>query len=147
MATAHARTMTQSVRARAHERRKARRDDPASRSVGLAAGRIAIGADLARPEPVAGLGSAGSTSAGIGRIAATRDLVLGAWQLRALGDRAELRRASAAVAVADAGDALTFALAAARRRRRAARGRCAALAGAVPAAVAGVWLATRLASA
>jgi hypothetical protein len=68
--------------------------------------------------------------------------VLGAWQARALGDRARLRRATLAVAACDAGDALAFAIAARRGSRTtlAAKG----LAGSVPATLAGVWLIARL---
>ena len=124
-------------------------DDPLVRmaAVGLAAGRLAIGAGLwLAPVPVAralGFGRLDERALAIGRIAATRDLVLGAWQLRSLGDATELGRSSTAIAVVDAGDALTFALAlrgADGARRAGGRG----LLGAVPASLAGFWLARRL---
>jgi len=124
-------------------------DEPAVRltALGLAAGRLVIGAGLwlAPRRSLAALGFAeiDSTAVALARIAATRDLVLGAWQLRSLGDPRELRRASAAVAVADAGDALTFGIAlraGAANRTAGLRG----LAGAVPAAIAGAWLESRL---
>jgi hypothetical protein len=60
--------------------------------------------------------------------------------LRSLSDPAELRRASTAVAVADAGDAVTFALLLGDGERSAGvRG----LAAALPAAVAGAWISRR----
>jgi len=117
-------------------------------AAGLAAGRIAIGAGLwlapkatARALGFDGLGPAGLTLA---RIAASRDLVLGAWQLGALGDRGRLRQATIGVAAADAGDALTFALALRGEggsRTAGVRG----LPAAAAATAAGAWLATRLA--
>jgi hypothetical protein len=109
---------------------------------GLAIGRLAIGAGLwLAPDRVArALGFSGLDHRGLAlaRIAATRDLVLGAWQLGSVGEAAELRRASAAVAVADAGGALAFALLlrVGDERRAAVRG----VAGALPAALAGAWL-------
>lgn len=116
-------------------------------AAGLAAGRLAIGVGLwVAPRRVAGaLGfeDLGPAALALARIAASRDLVLGAWQAGALGDRDELRRATIAVAAADAGDALTFALAARAGgdvRTAGARG----LAAALPAALAGGWLAQRL---
>jgi hypothetical protein len=113
-------------------------------AVGLAAGRVAIGAGLwLAPERTAkalGFDSLDSRALMLGRIAGTRDLVLGAWQLSSLGDPAALRRVSAAAAIADAGDTVTFALGLAGDERRAGlRGFAVAL----PAAAAGAWLATR----
>ena len=114
-------------------------------AVGLAAGRLAIGTALwLTPDACAralGFGRLDRRALTLARIAATRDVVLGTWQLRSLGESAELRRASAAVAVADAGDALAFALLlrAGDERRAAARGVAAAL----PAALAGAWLVQR----
>ncbi len=121
-------------------------DDPLVRTVatGLALGRLVIGAGIWLAPGLAakalGFGSLDATALALGRIAASRDLVLGAWQLSALNDRQDLRRASLAVAVADGGDALTFALTA---RGAGMRG----LAGAVPATIAGAWLVRRLRSA
>ena len=123
-------------------------DDPLVRAtaVALAAGRLAIGAGIWLAPGLAaralGLGELDSRTLALGRVAATRDLVLGAWQLGALGDRDDLRRATAAVAVADAGDSLAFGLGlrSPAARTAAVRG----LAGALPAAVAGAWLHRRL---
>lgn len=119
-------------------------------AVGLGAGRLAIGAGLwLAPELAAkalGFGSLDSKAVALARIAASRDLVLGAWHLSALGDRTELHRATTAVAVADAGDALTFALALRSddpgTRTAGIRG----LTSAAPAALVGAWLASRLRS-
>ncbi len=125
-------------------------DDPLARTtaVALAAGRLAIGAGIWLAPRLAakalGLGSLDAKALALGRIAASRDLVLGVWQLSALNDREDLRRASLAVAVADAGDALTFALATAASQTRGAGFR--GLVGAVPATLAGAWLVRRLGS-
>ena len=74
----------------------------------LAAGRIAIGTGLwTAPRPALGaLGIDGPDARAVtlARVAATRDIVLGVWQLGARDRRSELRRASLAVAVADAGE-------------------------------------------
>lgn len=124
-----------------HERRLA---------IGLGCGRIAIGAGLWLAPGVAaralGFGELDSRALALGRIAATRDLILGAWQLSALGDRERLAQATAAVAACDAGDTLTFALA----LRGGGEGREAGRRGVVGAAIAtaaGAWLAGRLATA
>lgn len=124
-----------------HERRLA---------IGLGCGRIAIGVGLWLAPGVAaralGFGELDSRALALGRIAATRDLVLGTWQLSALGDRDRLAHATAAVAACDAGDTLTFALA----MRSGGEAREAGLRGVVGAALAtasGAWLARRLASA
>jgi hypothetical protein len=69
--------------------------------------------------------------------------VLGGWQLASLGERAQLRRAAAAGAVVDAGDALAFGLllgGGGELRPAAMRGLGAALA----ATAAGHWLTRRL---
>jgi hypothetical protein len=115
-------------------------------AVGLAAGRLAIGGALwlapAACARALGFGVLDRRELALARIAATRDLLLGVWQLRGLGDPVELRRASTAVAVADAGDALAFALVLADGERTAGlRG----LAAAVPASLAGAWVARRAA--
>jgi hypothetical protein len=114
---------------------------------GLAAGRLAIGAGLwLAPHPTAralGFAHLDPPALALARIAATRDLALGAWQLSALGDRDRVRRAAAAIAAVDAGDALTFALAlGAGGEVRAAGLR--GLPGAAAAALGGAWLARRL---
>jgi hypothetical protein len=116
-------------------------------AVGLAMGRIAIGAGLWLA-PRAGARALGFDDPddrllAVGRLAATRDLALGAWQLHALSDPGRLRQATALNAAVDAGDALTFALALGgveQARRAGARG----LPLAVAAAVAGAWFSTRI---
>jgi hypothetical protein len=126
-----------------------RRDGRIERSVGigLAAGRIAIGAGLwVAPQlsaKVLGFGGVDQKTLAISRIAATRDLALGAWQLRSMRDPDQLRRATATIAAVDAGDALTFALA----LRAGGEVRTAGLRGfpgAAAATLAGAWLACRL---
>ena len=108
---------------------------------GLAAGRIAIGAGL-WAAPRLSMGALGfrdpsPETIAIARVAGTRDLILGAWQLSAIGDDEQLARASAAVAACDAGDAVAFGLLyAAGNRAAGVRG----LAAAVPATVAGALL-------
>lgn len=115
-------------------------------AIGLAAGRIAIGAGIWAAPTAAwralGLGTPDPRALAIGRLAASRDLVLGAWQLGALGDPRRLRRVTAAVAAVDGADALTFALATRDPDTRGAGVR--GLAAALPAAVVGGWLAHRL---
>jgi hypothetical protein len=115
-------------------------------AVALAGGRLAIGAGIwLAPRFVArslGFGEPGAAALALGRIAATRDLVLGTWQARALDDRDEMRRATRATVLADAGDALTFALALRDDEGRTAGIR--GLAGALPATLAGLWLIRRL---
>jgi hypothetical protein len=120
-------------------------------AAGLAVGRAAIGAavwlDPARALNALGFDerrrSPSGTALAMARLAATRDLLLAAEALRALDDRARLRRATLAGAVADAGDAVAFVLALAGRDgidRAATRG----LLAATPATVAGLWVARRL---
>lgn len=108
----------------------------------LGAGRIAIGVGLwAAPGfamRVLGFGRPKPETLAIARVAGTRDVILGAWQLRSVGDPAELARASTAAAACDAGDTLAFGLLLAAGNRRAGlRG----VAAAAPATVAGVLLA------
>ena len=113
---------------------------------GLAAGRLAIGAGLWLAPRLSlralGFADADERALAVARIGATRDLLLGAWQLRSLGDRDELLRATRAVAVVDTGDALAFALALRDPRARPMGAIGAGLAG--PAAAAGAWLASSL---
>jgi len=112
----------------------------------LAAGRLALGAGLWLAPGLSlrafGFGDASAQSVTLTRIAATRDLILGAWQLCSLSERRELHRATVAVAVADAGDTLVFALALGSTQTRGAGLR--GLPAAAPAAALGGWLATRL---
>ncbi len=112
----------------------------------LAAGRIAIGAGLwlapARSGRALGFEQLDGAALALGRVAATRDLALGGWQLASAGDRDGLRRATATVAGVDAADALAFALAlrGSSTRTAAVRG----LPAAASAALAGIWLSARL---
>jgi hypothetical protein len=112
-------------------------------AIGLAVGRAAIGAGFwLAPRASAralGLGEIDDRAVAIGRIAGTRDLVLAAWHLSALDDRDDLRRASVAVAAADAGDSVAFALLA-RAGGELVRPGLVGLAAAVPATIAGSWL-------
>src|SRR5688500_3142632 len=112
-------------------------------AIGMAAGRIAIGAGLwlapERSGRALGLAEVDSRATMLGRLAATRDLVLGVWQLSAIDDPPALRRVSRAAAIVDTGDALTFALAAAQGDERGAGLRGFAIA--LPAAAIGAWLA------
>ena len=101
--------------------------------LGLAVGRLAIGAGLwLAPGPSSralGFERLDGPALALARIAATRDLVLGAWQLSALGDRGRLARATLGVALGDE-----------RTRVAGLRG----LPAAAAAAGAGLWLARRL---
>src|SRR5690242_20197833 len=114
----------------------------------LAAGRIAIGAAIwlapRRSLPLMGFrGSADDPRAlTLARIAATRDVVLGVWQASSLRDRELLRPATFAVAACDAGDSVAFASPVVRRE--APRLAAAGLAAALPATIAGAWVASRL---
>ena len=108
-------------------------------------GRVAIGLGmLAAPEPALralGFAEASPATVAVSRIAGIRDLVLGVVTLAGLEDRARLRAASLANAAADAGDTLAFTLALRSGERQAgSRG----IAAALPAAVAGLWIAWRL---
>ena len=109
--------------------------------VGLGAGRMTIGVGLwIAPRALAralGLRDLGPGALAIARVAATRDLLLGAWQLRALADREALSQATTAGVIADAGDALAFAIAARDRRSRTAGWR--GLSAAIPATAVGLW--------
>lgn len=110
-------------------------------------GRLAIGVGLALA-PRATLGALGFKDASAGmvtvsRIAGGRDIVLGAATLAAIGDAGDLRRASLANAAVDAGDTASFVAALAlgeEIRAAAVRG----VAAAVPATLAGLWVARRL---
>jgi hypothetical protein len=112
-------------------------------AIALAAGRAAIGtAFWLTPDLAAktlGFKQIDDGSKAVARIAGTRDLVLAAWAFGTLDDRERLRRASIAVAAADAADAVAFALllrSGEANRMAAVRG----LAAAVPATALGLWL-------
>jgi hypothetical protein len=116
-------------------------------AVGLAAGRLAIGAGLwvapTLSARLLGFGEIDSRGVTLARIAATRDLVIGGWQLASIGDPAKLRSASAAAANADAGDAIAFALALRAEDPQTRRAGLRGLAAAAPAAIANVVVAAR----
>jgi hypothetical protein len=110
-----------------------------------ALGRIAIGLGmLAAPEPALhalGFSEMNAATVAVARVAGIRDLVLGGVTLAALDDRDLLRTATIGNATADAGDSLAFALAIRADQRTAGfRG----VASALPATLAGVWVAWRL---
>jgi hypothetical protein len=110
-----------------------------------ATGRIAIGIGmLAAPEPAMralGFSEVNAATVAVARIAGVRDLVLGGVTLAALDDRDRLRTATIGNATADAGDSLAFAIAM-RAEERAAGLR--GVATALPATLAGLWVAWRL---
>ena len=106
---------------------------------------MAIGIGLlAAPEPslrALGFSEVSPATVAVARIAGVRDFVLGGATLGALGDRKRLRTATDANATADAGDTAAFALALGAGERDAAlRG----MAAAIPATLAGIWVARRL---
>jgi hypothetical protein len=114
----------------------------------LGGGRVAIGLGLAVAPRMTlnalGFSDHGTAAVAVARIAGGRDLVMGAATLLALGDAQRLRAASLANAVADAGDALTFASVLASGDGDVRDAGLRGLAAAVPAALAGAWVATRL---
>jgi hypothetical protein len=99
---------------------------------------------LAAPElslRALGFSEVSPATVALARVAGIRDLVLGGLTLGALEDRERLRTATIANATADAGDAAAFALALdAGERAAGLRG----LAAALPATLAGIWVARRL---
>jgi hypothetical protein len=110
-----------------------------------AVGRIAIGLGmLAAPEPALrtlGFSEVNAATVAVARVAGIRDLVLGGLTLASLDDRHRLRTATIGNATADAGDSLAFAMAIRAEERTAGlRG----VATALPASLAGLWVAWRL---
>jgi len=113
----------------------------------LAAGRIAIGAGIwAAPGLTAralGMKPFEGEALALARLAATRDLILGAWlgaELRAGG---KPLAPAAALTACDAGDALAFALLASRGGEELGAG-LRGVAAAGPATALGAWLTSRL---
>jgi hypothetical protein len=122
-------------------------DDPDVRAFSLisAAGRIGIGIGMVvAPEPALralGFAEVNAATVAVARVAGIRDLVLGGVTLAALDDPERLRKATIGNATADAGDSLAVALAfRAEERTAGLRG----LASALPATLAGIWVAWRL---
>jgi hypothetical protein len=111
----------------------------------LAAGRLAIGTGLWMAPTLSarllGFGEIDARALTLARIAATRDLVIGAWQLSGVYEPERLAAASTAAAAADAGDALAFALAFRSKDRSIRRAGLRGMAAAVPAAIAGAVVA------
>jgi hypothetical protein len=110
-----------------------------------AVGRIAIGLGmLAAPEAALralGFSEVNAATIAIARVAGVRDLVLGGLTLAALDDPGRLRAATIGNATADAGDSLAFAMAIRADQQTAGiRG----VATALPATLAGLWVAWRL---
>jgi hypothetical protein len=106
---------------------------------------MAIGLGLlVSPEPslrALGFSKVDATTVAVARIAGIRDLVLGVITLAALDDPDRLRTATIGNATVDAGDSLAFAMAIRAEERTAGiRG----VASALPATLAGLWVAWRL---
>jgi hypothetical protein len=114
----------------------------------LAGGRLAIGAAIwAAPEPsmrALGFDPDDPQGLALGRLAATRDLAMGGLSLAALGDRRAARRLALVNAAVDAGDALAFGLALARREGGTTHGAAIGVPAGLLGAVAGLGLARRL---
>ncbi len=112
----------------------------------LAAGRIAIGAGIwATPglaARVLGLKHFEGEALAVARLAATRDLILGAWLATELREGGRPFAPTAALAACDAGDTLAFALLAAQGGGELSPG-VRGVAAAGPATALGAWLATR----
>jgi hypothetical protein len=88
-----------------------------------------------------GFSEVNAATVAVARIAGIRDLVLGGVTFASLDDPDRLRTATVGNATADAGDAAAFAIALGTEERAAGiRG----IAAALPATVAGIWVATRL---
>ena len=129
--------------------RRRRRLSEEERLVGLAlaAGRIAIGAGIwAAPSLAAkGLGMKpwDGEALAVARLAATRDLILGAWLTAELRDGGKPLAPAAALTACDAGDALAFGLLAAHEEDGLGAG-LRGLATAGPATAVGAWFVNRL---
>ena len=115
-------------------------------SIASGLGRLAIGVGIfiapRRAFSVLGFRDIDEVGVTLARLAGVRDIVLAGATLLALEDADRLRVANLANAVADGGDAISFALLLGRSRESAAARR--GVAAAVPATVAGLWVASRL---
>ncbi len=113
----------------------------------LAAGRVAIGAGIwAAPGLTAkalGMKAFDGEALALARLAATRDLILGAWLGAELRDGGSPLAPATALTACDAGDALAFGLLAARGGDSLSAG-MKGLAAAGPATALGAWFVTRL---
>jgi hypothetical protein len=119
--------------------------EPSRVARALGAGRLVIGAGIWLTPGLAGrvlgVGRLEGGFLAIARVAATRDLVLGAAQIGSASEPDQGRRVALAGMCADAGDALAFALAVRAGERDAGwRG----LAAAVPATALGAWLSAEI---
>jgi hypothetical protein len=125
-------------------RRKGLSDEERLVGAFLAAGRIAIGAGIwAAPSIAAkalGMEPWRGQALAVARLAATRDMILGAWLARELRGGGSPLTPAAALTACDAGDALTFALLLPGQPGPGARG----LAAAGPATALGAWLVRRI---
>ena len=131
---------------RSGERATVSAPDVRALSVASGLGRLAIGVGIfAAPRTTFSLlgfrdlDDAGMT---VARLAGARDIVLAVGTLLALDDPGRLRAASLASAAADGGDAISFALLLGRSPESDAARR--GIAAAVPATLAGLWVASRL---
>jgi hypothetical protein len=119
------------------------------RAVGrlLSLGRVAIGVGIwAAPSLAAkalGMKPFEGEALALSRLAATRDVLLGAWLAAELKDGGRPLAPAVAVTACDAGDALTFALLAGRGGEGVKPG-LQGLAAAGPATALGAWLVSRL---
>jgi hypothetical protein len=128
-------------------RRAAERTTTRRLALGLGGARVAIGAATwlvpSTSMRFLGFDPEDAQNRALGRLAGTRDLILGVLAIASLGEPAAMRATSLANAWVDAGDAATFGIALARRQgidQAAVMGTASATA----ASVTGFWLANRL---
>jgi hypothetical protein len=130
-------------------RNKTLSDEERLVAAALAAGRIAIGAGIwAAPGLTAkalGMKAWNGEALAVARIAATRDVILGAWLGSEIRDGGKPLTPASALFACDAGDTLAFALLAARGGENLRPGML-GLAAAGPATAVGAWLVARLRS-
>jgi hypothetical protein len=123
-----------------------RAPDVRALSIASGLGRLAIGVGIfaapRRAFSALGFREVDDVGVTLARLAGARDIVLAVATLLALDDPDRLRAANLANAAADGGDAVSFALALRRTDQTEAARR--GLAAAVPATIAGLWVARRL---